>query len=68
MWCNHSADIIRNKLNFKLSLLDLDLWYKPMMTVYGIYYDAYILVYEDNILIIDKNSEQFMSLFKDTCL
>ena len=32
MWRNHLADIIGNKLKFKSSLTDPDLWYKPMIT------------------------------------
>ena len=66
MWQNHLADIIGNKLKFKSSLADPDLWYKPMITSDGIEYYAYILVYVDNILIIDKNPEQFMDLLKSS--
>ena len=60
MWQNHVADIIGNKLKFKSSLVDLDLWYRPMITTDGMDYYAYILVYVDDILIIDKNPHQFM--------
>ena len=45
MWRNHLADIIGNKLKFKSSLLDPDLWYKPMITSDCIDYYAYILVF-----------------------
>ena len=54
MWHNHLADIIDNKLGFKSSLVDPDLWYKPMITSEGMEYYAYILIYVDDILIIDK--------------
>ena len=66
IWRNHLADVLGNKLKFKSSLVDPNLWYKPMITSDGIDYYAYILVYVDNILIIDKNSGQFMDLLKDT--
>ena len=66
IWQNHLADNIGNKLKFKSSLADPDSWYKPMITSDGIDYCAYILVYVDNILIIDKNPEQFMDLLKST--
>ena len=66
MWRNHLADIIGNKLGFKSSLADPDLWYKAMITSEGVEYYAHILVYVDDILIIDKNLNQFMDLLKDT--
>ena len=68
MWCNHLADIIGNKLGFKSSLADPDLWYKVMITSKGVEYYASLLVYVDDILIIDKNPNQFMDLSKDTYL
>ena len=37
-----------------------------MITSDGIEYYAYILVYVDDILIIDKNPEQYMDLLKNT--
>ena len=66
MWRNHLADIIGTKLGFKSSLADPDLWYKPMITSEGIEYYVYILVYVDDILIIDINPNRFMDLLKDT--
>ena len=64
VWLNHLADILGNKLKFKSSLSDPDLWYKEMISVDRTEYYAYILVYVDNILILDKNPEQFMKILK----
>ena len=66
VWRNHLADIIGNKLKFKSSLADSNLWYKPMITPDGRDYYVYILVYVDDILIIDKNPQRFMDLLKNT--
>ena len=66
IWRNHLADVIGNKFNYKSSLADPDLWYRPMTAIDGIAYYAYILVYVDDIVIIDKNThEQFMDLLKE---
>ena len=65
MWQNHWVNIIANKLKFKSSPADSDLWYKPMVTSDGIEYYVYILVNVDNILINNKNPEQFMDLLKN---
>ena len=65
MWRNHLADVIGNRLKFKSSLADPDLWFKPMTATDGTCYYAYILVCVDNILIIDKNTERFMDLLKE---
>ena len=43
MWCNHLADTIGNKLGFKSSLADPDLWYKAMITSEEVEYYAYIV-------------------------
>ena len=66
MWRNHLADITGNKLGFKSSLADPNLWYEAMITSKGVEYYAYILVYVDDILIIDKNPNRFMDLLEDT--
>ena len=58
MWWNHLADVIGNNLKFKSLLADPDLWYRPMTATNGTIYNAHILVYVDDILIIDKNPEQ----------
>ena len=53
MWHNHLAVIIGNRLGFKSSLADPDLWHKAIITSEGAEYYAYILLYADDILIID---------------
>ena len=64
MWRNHLADILGNKLKFTSSLSDPDLWYRAMISIEGTVYYAYILVYVDNILILDKNPAQFMEILQ----
>ena len=61
IWRNHLADILGNKLKFRSSLSDLDLWYKEMISEYY----AYILVYVDDILILDKDPERFMQVLNE---
>ena len=58
-FCKHLAEALGNTLGFKPSLTDPDLWYKPISAPNGFKYYAYILVYVDEILIIDKKSTQF---------
>ena len=65
MWRFHLADILGNRLKFKSSLLDPDLWYKEMVSTDWVEYNAYILVYVDDILILDKDPKRFMEILKD---
>ena len=37
MWHNHLADILGNKLKFRSSLSDPDLWYKEMISTEGMH-------------------------------
>ena len=60
----HLAETLGNNLGFKPSLADLDLWYKLMSASNVFKYYAYILVYVDNILIIDKTLLSFMIMIK----
>ncbi|GFH50714.1 hypothetical protein CTEN210_07190 [Chaetoceros tenuissimus] len=57
---NHLAATLGNKLGFKSCLADPDLWYKACIDADGNEYYAYILVYVDDLLIIDKNPKRFM--------
>ena len=57
MWRNHLANILGNKLKFKSTLSDPDLWYKEMVNTDGVEYYAYILVYVNDIIILDKNPD-----------
>lgn len=62
MWGNNLSDIIGNKLGFKSSLSDPNLWFKPKITDGGFKYYSYILVCVDGILIIDKDPDKYMSM------
>ena len=64
-FCKHLAEALGNTLGFKPLLADPDLWYKTMSAPNGFKYYAYILVYVDNILIIDKNPHSFMEMIKE---
>ncbi|GFH61944.1 pol protein [Chaetoceros tenuissimus] len=57
---NHLAATLGNKLGFKSCLADPDLWYKACIDSDGNEYYSYILVYVDDLLIIDKNPKRFM--------
>ena len=63
---NHLADTLGNKLGFKSSLADPDLWYKPATDASGFKYYSYILVYVDDLLIIDKVPKKFMSMIQES--
>ena len=65
MWLNHLADILGNKLKFRSSSSDPDLWYKDMVYTDVVKYYAYILVYVDDILILDKDPERFMQILRE---
>ena len=65
-WRNHLAGTLGNKLGFKSSLADLDVWIKPAVDDSGFEYYSYIFVYSDDILIIDKAPEQYMEMLKDS--
>ena len=57
---NHLAATLSNKLGIKSCLADLDLWYKACTDSNGNEYYACILVYVDDLLIIDKKPMRFM--------
>jgi hypothetical protein len=59
-WRNHLSDVLSNNLGFKSSLADPDVWYKASITSTGHEYYSYILVYIDDILVIDENLIQYM--------
>lgn len=64
-WRNHLSDTLANVLKFKSSLADPDVWYKPMVDKAGNEYYAYILIYVDDMLIIDKEPKILMDQVKD---
>ena len=61
---NYLAETLANKLGFKSSLADPDLWYKPTTAPDGFEYYSYILVYCDDLLIIDKDPGSKMEMIK----
>lgn len=60
-WRSMFSDKLMNEMGFKSCLADPDVWYKPMTKSDGTEYYAYILVYVDDVLIVDHNPKQFMS-------
>ena len=65
-WRNHLADVLCNKMQFKSSLADPDLWYKAATAQDGSEYYTYILVYVDDILVIDKHPKKYMQMLQDS--
>ena len=63
---NCLAETLGNRLGYKSSLADPDLWYKPMKTANGFEYYAYILVYVDDLLLIMKDPKEAMSQIKES--
>ena len=65
MWRNHLAEVLGNYMGFKSSLADPDVWMKPEMDQNGFKYYSYILVYVDDILILDKLPEKYMTMIQE---
>ena len=65
MWRNHLSDVIGNSLGFNSSLLDPYLRMKASITSSGFKYFTYILVYVDDILIMDKDISKHMDTLRD---
>ena len=63
---NHLADTLGNSLGFKSSLADPDLWYKASTDSTGFKYYSYILVYVDDLLIIDKAPNKYMTMVQES--
>ena len=63
---NHLVDIIENKNELRYSLADLDVWYKVSMYETGFEYYTYILVYVDDILILDKTLKKYMYMLEES--
>ena len=64
MWRNHLADVLGNFMGFSSSLADPDVWYKPETDPSGFQYYSYILVYVDDILMIDKAPRRYMTMLE----
>ena len=63
---NHLGETLGNKLGFKSSLADPDLWYKAATDSNGFEYYSYILVYVDDLLIIDKEPKRYMEMIQQS--
>ena len=61
---NFLANTLGNHLGFTLLLADPDVWYKPETKEDGFQYYLYVLVYVDDLLIIDKNPSRYMDMVK----
>ena len=62
-WRLHFAQTLE-KLGFKSSFADPDVWYKPSVKATGEEYYTYILVYVDDLLCIDKNPKKYMDMIE----
>ena len=65
MWRNHLAEVLGNYMGFKSSLADPDVWMKPETDQNGFKYYSYILVYVDDILILDKLPGKYMTMIQE---
>ena len=65
-WRNHLSDVIANQMGFTSSLADPDVWMKPAIDNQGNKYYAYILVYVDDILVIDKDPRKYMLMLQSS--
>ena len=64
-WRNHLSEILGNKyLGFQSSLADPDVWFKASVKPDGSKYYSYILVYVDDILIVDQNPKTYMDMLE----
>ena len=61
---NHLANTLGNRLGFKSSLADPDLWMKAATDANGFKHYSYILVYVDDLLIIDKQPMRYMKMIQ----
>ena len=52
------------KLGFKLSFADPDVWYKPSVKATGEEYYTYLLVYVDDLLCIDEYPKRYMDMIE----
>ena len=64
-WRNNSVGVLGNYMGFKYLLYYPDLWFKASTDKYGHNYYIYIVVYVDNILIMEKDTHKFMSMLID---
>ena len=56
------AETLGNKLGFKSSLIDPDLCYKASTSHIGFEYYSYIIVYVDDIIIIENFPQRYIEM------
>ena len=59
---NHTVETLGNKIDFNYSLIDPDLWYKAITSNIGFEYYSYIIVYVDDIIIIEKFPQRYIEM------
>ena len=64
-WRNHLVDTLSNVMGFKSSLADPDVWLKPAVAPDGSKYYSCILIYTDDILVLDKFPQKYMDMLKE---
>ena len=64
-WRIHLEEVVRNYMVFTSLVADPDVWFKAPTEKYGNQYCTYILVYVDDILIVDKDPHKFMYMLMD---
>ena len=62
-WRTHFAQTLE-KLGFKSSFADPDVWYKPSVKATGEEYYTYLLVYVDDLLCIDEHPKRYMDMIE----
>ena len=62
-WRTHFTQTLE-KIGFKSSFADMDVWYKPSVKASGEEYYTYLLVYVDDLLCIDERPRKYMDMIK----
>ena len=63
-WRNHLSKILGKHVVFQLYLADPGVWFKAATDKAGNEYYTYILVYVDDLLIVDKYRQKFMAMLE----
>ena len=66
VWRYHLLDTLRNGLQFKSYFVDQDVWFKQNIKKDGSKYYTFILVYTNDILIVNNNPGTYMNMIKDS--
>ena len=65
-WINILSNVLANSLKYTLSLAYPEVWYKPSEDKMGKEYYLYILIYVDDILVIDKNPMTYIEMLQNS--